>query len=254
MFVISKLFTVLLSPVLWIVIIFLWGFFTKKEKRRKNCFTAGIVMLLFFSNPFIINRLILTYQEKRYAVAKNEVYSAGILLGGFVGMNDADKQVYYGEAADRFIQTAELYKTGHISKIIIAAGSGSIFQDKPFREADFAQEQLINLCIAPADVFADRNSRNTIENAENAKKIIDSLQLKPPYLLITSAIHMPRAIRTFKKAGLEVKPFPAAFSVTPNHGFDPEEYIIPSAGALRSWNIYLKEMVGMTVYKISGKG
>ncbi len=145
-------------------------------------------------------------------------------------MNEADKQVYYGEAADRFIQTAQLYKTGHIGKIIIAAGSGSMLQDKPFREADFAQEQLTNLCIAPGDVFADRNSRNTIENAMNAKKIIDSLQLKPPYLLITSAIHMPRALRTFKKAGLEVKPFPAAFGVVPWHSIDPEVYIIPRPG------------------------
>ena len=254
MFIISKLFTVLLSPLLWIVVIFLWAWFTKKERRKRNCFMAGIIMLLFFSNPFIINKLTIAYQAKKYAAASNEVYSAGILLGGFAGMNDADKEVYYGEAADRFIQTAQLYKTGHINKIIVAAGSGSIFQNKPFREADFAKEQLVNLCIPTADVFADRDSKNTAENAANAKRIIDSLQLQPPYLLITSAMHMPRALRTFQKAGLEVKPFPAAFAVKPNSGFDPEYYLIPSALAFSNWNVYLKEIVGTIVYKISGKG
>ncbi len=64
MFIVSKLFTVLLNPVLWIVVIFLWGILTKKEKRKTNCFRAGIFMLFFFSNPFIINKLILSYQEK----------------------------------------------------------------------------------------------------------------------------------------------------------------------------------------------
>lgn len=254
MFIISKLLTVLLNPLLWIVVIFLWGWFTKKEKRKRNCFITGIVLLLFFSNPFIIDKLTLAYQAKKYSIAKNEVYSAGILLGGFAGMNEADKEVYYGEAADRFIQAAQLYKTGHISKIIVAAGSGSIFQDKPFREADFAKEQLINLCIPSTDVFADRDSRNTAENAANAKRIIDSLQLQPPYLLVTSAMHMPRALRTFQKAGLNVKPFPAAFAIMPNNSFDPEAYIIPSASAFRNWNVYLREIVGTVVYKISGRG
>ncbi|MBX2925350.1 MAG: YdcF family protein [Chitinophagaceae bacterium] len=254
MFIIGKLFTALLNPVLWIVLLFLWGLLAKKEKRKKRCFVAGVVMLLFFSNPFIIQRFTLAYQAKKYSLNKDEVYSAGILLGGFAGMNESDRQVYYGEASDRFIQTAELYKTGHIHKIIIAAGSGSIFQDKSFREADFAQEQLINLCIPPGDVFADRDSKNTAENAANAKKIIDSLQLKPPYLLITSAVHMPRAVRTFTKAGLIVKPFPAAFAVVPPSGFDLEDYIIPSAAAFKNWHVFLKEMVGTAAYKITGRG
>ncbi|MBX3254709.1 MAG: YdcF family protein [Chitinophagaceae bacterium] len=254
MFIIGKLFIILLNPVLWIVLIFLWGLLTKKERRKKLCFVAGIVMLLFFSNPFIIQQLTLAYQAKKYSLHKEEAYSAGILLGGFAGMNDSDRQVYYGEAADRFIQTAELYKTGHIHKIIIAAGSGSVFEKQSFREADFAKEQLINLCIPADDVFADRDSKNTAENAINAKRIIDSLELKPPYLLITSAMHMPRAVRTFTKAGVAVKPFPAAFTVFPRSGFNLEDYIIPSSTAFKNWNVFLKEIVGTIAYKITGRG
>ncbi|TZF84722.1 YdcF family protein [Pedobacter sp. BS3] len=254
MFALGKLFLIFLNPVLWIVAVLLYGLFTKPARRKKNCYTAGILMLLFFSNPFIIDRLTVAYQEKKYTPAKNEVYSAGILLGGFSGFNEGDGEVYFNAAADRFIQAAELYRTGHIRKIIVASGNGNVFLDKAFREADFVTEQLQNLCIPAADILADRDSRNTVENAVNTKKLIDSLHLQPPYLLITSALHIPRALRTFRKAGLDVKPFPAAFTAKPSNSFFPDDVLIPSADALAAWKGYLREVCGNILYRILGRG
>jgi len=253
MFVLGKILIILLNPVLWIVCFFLYGLFTKNEKRKKRAFFTAVVMLFFFSNPFIIDKLTNAYQAKKYNLRRGEVYSAGILLGGFSGFNEADSLVYFGEHADRFIQAAELYRTGHIRKIIIAAGSGEAFRDFPFREADFAYEQLANLCIPVTDLYPDRDSRNTLENAQNAKRIIDSLQLPPPYLLITSAIHMPRATATFQKAGLDIKPYPAAFSVRPSNRITPE-IIIPTGRALDNWNNLIREVVGNILYRILRRG
>ncbi len=254
MHILSKLVTILLNPFLWIIFAFLWGLFTKRETRKKNCFIAALIMLFFFSNPYIIKKLILAYQPEKYTMQKGETYNAGILLGGFAGMNKADHQTYFNENADRFLQTALLYKEGHIKKIIIAAGDASIVNKNDFREADFAQEQLIKLSIPASDIFIDRNSRNTAENAANSKKIIDSLALTGPYLLITSAMHIPRATKTFSKAGLNIKPYPCAYIVTPFEKYAFDEYLIPSAGALRNWNNYLKEVVGLLMYKFLGRG
>jgi uncharacterized SAM-binding protein YcdF (DUF218 family) len=215
---------------------------------------TGIIMLLFFGNGFILNKLVMAYQPEKYELRNNEIFSAGILLGGFAGMNKRDHQTYYSDHADRFIQAAELYKTGHIKKIIIAAGDASIFDKSDFREADFARQQLINLGIPTADIFADRNSRNTAENAANAKAIIDSMRFSPPYLLITSALHMPRAQRTFEKAGLQIQAFPCAFQVTPMEKYAFADYFIPSGGTIKTWGFFLREIVGMMVYKITGRG
>lgn len=253
MFITGKLLIILLNPLLWIVCIFLYARFTRKEPNKKRAYLTGIALLLFFSNPLVIDKLTIAYQAKRYSLEKNETYSAGILLGGFVGLNKADNQVYFGENSDRFIQASQLYATGHIKKIIIAAGSGEVFTNTPFREADYVFEQLTNLCISREDVFADRDSRNTFENALNAKRIIDSLHLPPPYLLITSAIHIPRAVATFEKAGLTVKPFPAAFYIKPDKGFK-HDYFIPSPKALENWNTLIKEVVGNILYRILGRG
>lgn len=254
MFAVSKLVIVLLSPVLWIVTVLVWGWCTKNAARKKRCYIAGIIMLLFFTNPFIISRLILAYQPQKVILHPGENYSAGILLGGFAGRNNTDKQTYFSEQSDRFIQAALLYKTGHIKKIIVAAGDGSVFNRGAFREGDFIQEQLIAMGIPAEAVAVDRDSRNTAENAANAKRIIDSLQLPPPYLLITSAIHIPRAQRTFTKAGVEVTPYPAAFFVTPPDSAVPTDYILPSSGALRKWDMYLREITGSLMYRLMGRG
>jgi len=65
---------------------------------------------------------------------------------------------------------------------------------------------------------------------------------------------MPRAERTFKKAGLDIKGFPCAYAITPLEAFAVEDYIIPSAGAIRNWSIYLREVTGMLAYKLLGRG
>jgi len=117
---------------------------------------------------------------------KSESYSTGIVLAGFISFNYKEKQGYYGQASDRFIQALRLYKLGHIKKILITGGSGSLWNQQ-YKEADFVKEQLLEFGIPPQDIIAENQSKNTFENAVNTKKILDSLQLPQPYLLITSA-------------------------------------------------------------------
>lgn len=253
MFIISKLAVYILNPLLWIMLFVLWGVFTKKELRKKRCYITAVVMFIFFSNPYIIQKLILLYQPPKYELKPGWNYNVGIVLGGFSGMNKKDNNTYFNENADRFIETALLYKTGHIKKIIVAAGDASIINKTDFREADFVQQQLIDLGIPVGDIWVDRDSRNTAENAANAKKIIDSLHIQPPYLLITSAIHMPRAKKTFIKAGINAKEYPCAYMVTPPDGFAIDDFI-PSGGAIKNWSIYLREVVGLLMYKLLGRG
>jgi uncharacterized SAM-binding protein YcdF (DUF218 family) len=62
---------------------------------------------------------------------------------------------------------------------------------------------------------------------------------------------MPRAKACFKKAGLTVLPYSCDFKQGQTN--DPEDFLIPSAGALGKWSILLKEWVGLLAYKITGK-
>jgi uncharacterized SAM-binding protein YcdF (DUF218 family) len=73
-------------------------------------------------------------------------------------------------------------------------------------------------------------------------------------VLITSALHIPRAQKTFTKAGVAVIPYPAAFFVKPPDSVVPTDYILPSATALRYWDMYLREITGSLMYWITGRG
>jgi uncharacterized SAM-binding protein YcdF (DUF218 family) len=253
MFVLLKILLFFLRPVVWIVLVFLLAYFTKNQKRKTILFKTGLLFLLFFTNPFIIRKMISAYETAPVQLASNARYSAGIVLGGFVSYNKKDDRGYFNPAADRFIQTALLYKKGHINKIIVAAGNGYMVKHD-FREADFIKQHLVDLGIPADDILTDPLSRNTFENAVNAKGLADSVRLQGPFLLISSAMHLPRAKQAFLKQGMNVIPYPCDFDSKNVGNNFIEDYLLPSGLALNKWDNFLKEIAGITVYKITGKG
>ena len=250
-FILSKLLYFLISPFNWLLILILIAFFTKDAKRKRRWIILSCCWFLFFSNPYIIHKLIINWQAPQKTFVANEQYGTGILLAGFVGFEFKSSQGYYGAASDRFIQAIRLYKLGYIKKILITGGIGSIWRQQ-YKEADFVKEQLQEMGVAAGDILSENQSRNTFENAINSKHLLDSLQIKGPYLLITSAMHMKRSQQVFTKAGLETVSYPCNFNAINN----PQLFwgsITPSYKAFESWDIYLKEVVGLLVYKLTGK-
>ena len=224
--------------------------FTKDAARKYRLFKIAFILLLIFSNPFIIHQIIAIYEAKPTPHVMNHHYSAGIVLGGFVSYNGGDDSGYFNSAADRFIETALLYKKGIIDHIIIAAGNGYITKHD-FKEADFIKSRFIECGIPEASIYTDPNSKNTIENATNSKRIIDSTHLSPPFLLISSALHLRRAKLAFNKKGIPVDLYPCDYSSKGVGNNVLEDILLPSAGALNDWNNLIKEWLGIITYKIT---
>lgn len=168
-FILSKLLNFLISPFYWLIFFIAMAMLGKNVVRKKRFAIISICWLVFFTNPFIIHKLTLAWQQPRKVLAQNENYSSGIVLAGFISFNYKDNQGYYGQAADRFIQALRLYKLGHIKKIVITGGSGSIWKQQ-YKEADFVKEQFLELGIPAQDIIAENQSKNTFENAVNTKK------------------------------------------------------------------------------------
>lgn len=252
MFLLGKLFLLLLKPLTWIVVLFLISLLSKKAKRKKRLLVIGLVLLIFFSNPFFFRMLARTYEKKPIVLNANEKYQAGIVLGGFISYNVKTEEAYFNPASDRFIETALLYKKGNIGKIIIAAGNGYIVKHN-FQEASFVKDRLVELGIPQQDIFTDGLSRNTYENAVNSKKICDSLHLSGPFLLISSAMHLPRAEKLFMKQKLDIRAYPCDFMTRTIANNFLEDYLLPSSLTVNNWEIFIKELFGVVIYKIIGK-
>ncbi|MDP9047108.1 MAG: YdcF family protein [Bacteroidota bacterium] len=170
-------------------------------------------------------------------------YSCVIVLGGFTG-EDANGDGFFNVDADRFIQGLKLVITGKASHILITSGNGNLIHDK-FAEADWVKTQLTEFKMPDSSVLIEDKSRNTLENAAFSKTVIEQRHLAPPYLLVTSAFHMRRSLGIFRKAKLDVTPYPSNY-IAGNGKTSPDSFI-PNADALARWNTYIKEVVGTLV-------
>jgi len=249
-FILSKILFFLLVPFWWIVILYVWMRLSKSPRVKKNLSVIIIVIAVVFTNPVIYHTLVSQWQPRPVKLPTDKKYDAGIVLGGMAGY-DKNERGYFGNNADRFIQTANLYHQGIIKKIIISGGTGSLMQDEP-PEAFFLKQEFIANNVHDSDIIIDARSRNTFENAVFSKEIIDSMHLKPPFVLITSALHMKRSVSVFKKTGYDFIAFPCDYKVNLSE-FGITDYIIPNIALLNEWSLFIKEVVGLYVYKLTGK-
>lgn len=231
------------SPLTWIIILIIAGFFLKKKPLKRTCFFLALIIFLVFSSPAFYNQYAKWYQPKPAAIAENEHYSFGIVAGGF-GSVDANGKGYFNSASDRFLQTVKLYKTGMIDHILISGGN-SKNNDEGFGEGKWAKKEMIEFGVPDSVIFVEDRSDNTKDNAINSKKILDSLGTHPPYVLITSAFHMPRAKRLYEQAGMEIIPFPCNY--TEGRGPVNASDFIPRFALLSEWSKYIRESVWMAV-------
>lgn len=250
-FALSKIFYFLLVPYHWVLGLLLVMWLAKNPVRKKRLGIAAVLMTLLFSNGYLYGIIAWNWQPEVRKQDHARSYPLGILLGGMT-FGDEKDQRYFGGTSDRFIQTARLYHTGHIKKILLSGGDGSLKQNRP-GEASFLRGELLALHVPDADILVEAFSKNTWESAVAAKRIIDSLQVKDSCVLITSAMHMRRAQSSFSKASIPVAPHVADFiMMRPPSGIG--DVLVPNLSLLSAWQYLLKEMVGVVVYRITGKG
>lgn len=227
------------------------AFKTKADIKRKKLLGISLFLILIFSNPLLFNLVQYPLHTPPMPLEQNENYELGIVLGGMTRYDPVNKKGYFNLSSDRFIQTALLYKKGHIKKIMACGGQNGLIRYKNFTEAGFIKENLIDLGIPATDILVEGESKTTAENAAFAKKIIDSLGgLKGKAVLITSAFHIPRAVATFESAGIPVRPYPSVISVLPSSIRPGIEDFIPEVGVMSGWGGLIKEIIGLLYLKI----
>jgi len=244
MYILSKIIGDLIDPLLWVVFIMAWALATRSAIRRKKLLAAGFILLLVFSNGWLIKNLTAAWQWKPVTLAVENKYKVGVLLGGMSGYDKRDLKGYFNHASDRFIQTLRLYKTGHIEKILITGGQANPFPEHDLRESDFLTESFVEMGIPREHIINERNARNTIENAKLTRGHLDSMGVRESVLLITSAAHMPRSARIFAAEGIPFRAYPCDYYVKPSGSRFGWSSLKPSNDAFVQWKSLLHELLG----------
>lgn len=249
-FYLSKLLMFLITPVLWIVFCLLFSLFSKKRKRKRIFLITALIILLFFSNGFILDEFMRAWEMPATKYENLKKYDYGIVLSGLATYDTYYERLDFKQSADRLFQAVELYKRKYIRKIFITGGSGSILNDD-FQESKHLKEYLIRIGIPEKDILIEVNSRNTNENAVETAKILLQKNKNAGFLLITSAFHMRRALKCYDKVGIHADPY------CTNRYAGPRKYVfdhmfIPDIGTLTLWTLLIHEIVGYLVYSIIG--
>jgi uncharacterized SAM-binding protein YcdF (DUF218 family) len=249
-FLLSKLLSFVITPLIWIIILLLFFVFSKNEVRKKRSFRWAFGLILFFSNSFIFDECIRVWEIPATHYEGLKAYDAGIVLGGMsVYDYEYDRAQFY-RGVDRLIQGVELYRRGIIKKMIFTGGSGRILHPE-MKEGGYIKRYLLYMGIPEKDFFIESESQNTRENALFTKSLIEEKKIAGNYLLITSAFHMRRSIGCFNKVGLTVTPFSTDRYSGPRK-FEFDYVFIPNTSAMNDWNNFIHEVVGYVTYKIMG--
>jgi|688.fasta_scaffold83062_2 uncharacterized SAM-binding protein YcdF (DUF218 family) len=253
MFLFSKLFGILLNPLLWILCAMAWAVASKKAAVKRRALWAALLMTVFFSNGWVVKNLIAAYSMKPMPIGKGETYEAGILLAGISSYDRKADWAYFAQDADRFIQTLWLYRQGHIRRIVVSGGHGDPFSEKKFIEADYLAQKFMEMGVPKEDILIDGESRNTIENASETARMMDSAGIKQTPVLITSAYHMPRSMWLFRSRGVQVRPYPSNFLTKPSGESLSLRSLLPSTNSFELWRVLLHETVGFAYARITAR-
>ena len=202
-FILSKILDFILQPICWIFILLVFAYYSRFPKRL---ITITIGLLLLLTNGWFVNQCYLAYESPQKQI--NQTYQWCIILGG--GMMRSGAGYRTGETADRFIQPLLLYKQGKIKKLLITGGNVTIkgLKIDDTQESKKVKEVLIAMGVAVNDIYLEEQARNTHENATYTKEILKPY-LAEKMLLVTSAMHMPRAKACYLKEGFKVDDYPA---------------------------------------------
>jgi uncharacterized SAM-binding protein YcdF (DUF218 family) len=130
-----------------------------------------------------------------------------IILGGAIDpeISEARASPALNGAAERITIVAELALRYPSARFIFSGGNANMFGGPA--EADQVMRLFESFGISPDRIVLERRSRNTVENAVFSKELAAP---KPgeSWAVVTSAIHMPRAIGAFRAAGFDVAAYP----------------------------------------------
>lgn len=182
-------------------------------------------------------------------VSAAPVADVAIVLGGAVtGPARGRPFPDLGDAADRVLYAAELYKSGKVRAVLVSGGALPWLSDgEP--EADTIRGLLVSWGVPPQAIILERQSRSTAENARDVQAMWGLLGFSSA-LLVTSAAHMPRALAAVRKAGLPVMPFPVDLRAAP----EPLDLLdfLPDARGLTMTSDAVREMIGYAAYRLHG--
>ena len=262
MFLVKKFLAAFFSPlslgleVLILGVVCLW--FTKKQKTGKVLVAIALVFLIVCSFEGISGRILQTLEAQYPPITISKISAQMgqspalpsikwivVLAGGVVGDQGMPYQLQISHySRERLIEGIRLYRLLPGSKLILTGGIG--FDGSP--EATTLSRVAEELGVAKDDMILEVEARDTKDHPLYVRALVQD----DPFILVTSAFHMPRAMKLFAKQGLFPFPAPAGHWSPPEQFWSPKN-IFPTAAGIRLAELSYHEYGGLAWAWIQGQ-
>jgi uncharacterized SAM-binding protein YcdF (DUF218 family) len=118
-------------------------------------------------------------------------------------------------------------------------------------EAAEIADLLVEWGVPRAAIVEEGASRTTSENAVQVARLLRTRGLRR-VLLVTSALHMRRALAAFRAEGVEAIPSPCDALATARPRRGPLDWL-PRPEALQRTHDALWELLGLAAYRVTGR-
>ncbi len=235
-------------PIISLLLILIICLVFWKKRFSRILLALAIVYLYFSANGTIAKYLVKPLINSQQPISTDAIltHKAMIVLGG--GVSYAPNHNELGVLSNsRILEAYRIYhiaKQHHVAYTIFSSGGGKSVKSS---EAALYKKLLLQLGVPKKAIIIEPKSKNTYQNAQFLKPILAHYPFKT-YLLVTSALHMPRAQLYFSHFGIHTIAAPSDFPY-------PFVGLIPSSYNLFVQSFALREYIGiarLSVYEKLG--
>ncbi|MCI0671891.1 MAG: YdcF family protein [Myxococcaceae bacterium] len=250
--VLSKMLDLFLAPLTWVLLLLLAAAFLVRRGPglARGLLVTGVAVLFLASTRPVACALVGWAEAGAVRTLRPDVvYDAVIVLGGGLEPVAAEEtgEPEFNDSPERVLRGFELVRSGRARNVLLSAGS---LDPRPEAvvEAEVLGRMLEAWGVPRERIVLEGRSRNTRENAVESARVVRERGWQR-VVLVTSAMHMPRALGCFRAVGLSPDALPVDFHA---HRPGPAGGWIPRAEFLELSTDALRELAGRVVYQVLG--
>ena len=261
MFILKKIIAGFLFPLPLSILLSLLGlyllWFTTKQKVGKILVSVSLVILTLFSYRVIADKLLRplerqydTFEIKSSATAPNigedSTIKFVVVLGGG---HTSDPELpllsqINSSPLVRLIEGIRIYRKFSGAKLLLSGGGAF----DPISEAEVMARIAREMGVSESDIILESKSKDTKDEALFIKPIVGN----EPFVLVTTASHIPRSMALFKKLGMNPIAAPIGHSVKDKQVLSHYSFF-PNTANLHKTELAIHEYIGMTWAKLRGQ-
>jgi uncharacterized SAM-binding protein YcdF (DUF218 family) len=217
---------------------------------RRLCLLGGGALFLFGLLPlahYLVGPL-----EQRFPRPVLPAEVAGILLlagSELPALTERFGEPQFSRHGARYTTTLRLAARYPRARIVFVGGPPRDAPSGELGQSGVARQLLTQVGLDPVRLTFDERSTDTCDSASNAKAAVRP-QPGERWVVVTSALHLPRTVACFRAAGWEVIPHPADYLVAMGT-WAPGLFQV--ANNLTLLDLGLHEWLGLAYYRVTGR-